>query len=61
MSPTKDAILREDPKGPYVNIIAVREVDKDKPWVKALVEAYHSPEVKKFVDEKFQGAVLPSW
>jgi hypothetical protein len=37
------AILREDPKGPYVNLIAVREADKDKPWVKALVEAYHSP------------------
>ena len=27
------AILREDPKGPYVNVIAVRAADKDKPWV----------------------------
>jgi hypothetical protein len=34
----KDAIAREDPKGPYVNIIAVRSEDKNKPWVKALVE-----------------------
>jgi D-methionine transport system substrate-binding protein len=61
LNPTKDAILKEDPKGPYVNLIAVRSVDKDKPWVKALVEAYHSPEVKKFVEDKFQGAVLTSW
>jgi D-methionine transport system substrate-binding protein len=61
LNPVKDAILREDPKGPYVNVIAVRGEDKDKPWVKALVEAYHSPEVKKFVEDKFQGAVLTSW
>ena len=56
-----DAILKEDAKGPYVNIIAVRTVDKDKPWVKTLLEAYYTPEVKAFVLEKFKGAVLPSW
>ncbi|HEY8383148.1 MAG TPA: MetQ/NlpA family ABC transporter substrate-binding protein [Microvirga sp.] len=61
LNPVKDAILREDPKGPYVNLIAVRAEDKDKPWVKALVEAYHTPEVKQFVDQKFGGAVLTSW
>ncbi|MBX9909121.1 MAG: MetQ/NlpA family ABC transporter substrate-binding protein [Beijerinckiaceae bacterium] len=55
------AILREDPKGPYVNLIAVRAADKDKPWVKTLVEAYHSAEIKQFVAERFKGAVLASW
>ncbi|PVE26375.1 metal ABC transporter substrate-binding protein [Microvirga sp. KLBC 81] len=61
LDPVKDALTRENPKGPYVNIIAVRAEDKDKPWVKTLVEAYRSPEVKKFVEEKFKGAVLTSW
>lgn len=61
LDPVKDALTRENPKGPYVNVIAVRAADKDKPWVKALVESYHSPEVKKFVEEKFKGAVLTSW
>ncbi len=61
LNPTKDAILREDAKGPYVNVIAVRAEDKDKPWVKALVEAYRSPEVKAFIEQKFQGAALASW
>ena len=55
------AILREDPKGPYVNLIAVRSVDKDKPWVKTLVESYHTPEIKAFVAERFKGAVLAGW
>ncbi|SEG41953.1 MetQ/NlpA family ABC transporter substrate-binding protein [Bosea lathyri] len=55
------AILREDPKGPYVNIIAVRAVDKDKPWVKTLVDTYHTPEIKAFVAERFKGSVLAGW
>lgn len=57
----KTAILREDPKGPYVNVIAVRSADKDKPWVKTLIEAYHTPEVKAFIEEKWKGSVLASW
>lgn len=55
------AILREDPKGPYVNVIAVRAADKDKPWVRALVETYQSPEIKAFVAERFKGNVLAGW
>ena len=55
------AILREDPKGPYVNLIAVRTADKDKPWVKTLVDTYHTPEIKAFIDQRFKGAVLASW
>jgi D-methionine transport system substrate-binding protein len=61
LDPVKDAILREDPKGPYANLIAVRSVDKDKPWVKILVQSYQTPEVRDFVLTKFKGAVLPTW
>ena len=61
LDPVKDPILKEDPKGPYVNLLAVRAEDKDKPWVKDLVEAYHSTQVKNFVLSEFKGAVLPSW
>jgi D-methionine transport system substrate-binding protein len=61
LDPVKDAILREDPKGPYANIIVVRTADKDKPWVKLLVQSYQSPEIRDFVLSKFKGAVLPAW
>ncbi|MCZ8313739.1 MetQ/NlpA family ABC transporter substrate-binding protein [Phreatobacter sp.] len=61
LNPGRDAILREDPKGPYVNLIAVRDADKDKPWVKPFVESYQSAEVKAFIERTFQGSVLPSW
>ncbi|WP_445487048.1 MetQ/NlpA family ABC transporter substrate-binding protein [Rhodopseudomonas sp. RCAM05734] len=61
LDPVRDALLREDPKGPYANVIAVRIADKDKPWVKTLVESYQSPEIKEFIATKFKGAVLATW
>ncbi|MPW19118.1 MetQ/NlpA family lipoprotein [Paraburkholderia sp. CNPSo 3157] len=61
LKPKQDAIAIEDPKGPYVNIVAIRESDRNKPWVAKLIAAYHSPEVKQFIDSKFGGAVIASW
>jgi D-methionine transport system substrate-binding protein len=61
LDPTKDAILRETADSPYANVIAVRKEDADAPWVKTLVDAYHSPEVKDFVQDKFKGAVVTAW
>jgi D-methionine transport system substrate-binding protein len=61
LDPVNGPILRESPKGPYVNVIAVRSEDKDAPWVKALVDTYHSDEIRAFVETTFNGAVLASW
>ena len=44
-----------------MNIIAVREEDKDKPWVKDLVSVYQSEPVKQFVLQRFKGAYVPAW
>jgi D-methionine transport system substrate-binding protein len=61
LHPAKDAIAQESAKSPYVNLIAVREQDKDKPWVAKLVKAYQSEEVRKFVQTEFKGAVVPGF
>ena len=61
LSPAKDAIAQEAAKSPYVNLIAVREQDKDKPWVAKLLKAYHSEEIRKFIQTEFKGAVLPGF
>ena len=61
LQPGKDAISQENAKSPYVNLLAVREQDKDKPWVAKLLKAYQSDEVRKFVLSEFKGAVLPSF
>src|ERR1700761_5432490 len=61
LKPKSDAIAIEDPHGPYVNIIAIRAADKDKPWVAKLIAAYHSPEGKQFIEGKYAGAVITAW
>ena len=61
LNPGKDAIAQENAKSPYVNLIAVREADKDKPWVSKLVKAYQSEEVRKFIQTEFKGAVIPGF
>ena len=61
LNPATDSILKEGAKAPYVNLIAVREADKDTPWVAKLVKAYHAPEVKAFVEQKFKGSVIAAW
>jgi D-methionine transport system substrate-binding protein len=61
LKPKADSIAIEDPNGPYANIIAIRTADKDKPWVKKLVAAYHSPQVKQFIESKYEGSVIAAW
>lgn len=61
LNPAKDAIAREDADNPWVNILAVREEDKDKSWVKELIEAYHSNQVKEFLDTRFKGTYIATW
>ena len=61
LNPGKDAIARESAKSPYVNLIAVRSADKDKPWVAQLVKAYHSDTVRQFIQTEFKGSVVPGF
>ncbi len=59
--PTKDAIAIEDINSPYANIIAVRSKDKENPAVQKFIKAYHSDEVKTFINEHFKGSVAAAW
>lgn len=59
--PTEDSIFIEGKDSPHVNLMAVRTENKDDPVLKKLEKAYHSEEVKAFIQEKYEGSVLPSW
>ena len=43
----------------YVNVLAVKEGRENDPAIQALVEALKSDEVKTFMDETYEGAVVP--
>lgn len=61
LSPKGDSIAMEKADSPYANVIVVRRGDENEPWVKTLVDAYHSPEVKAFIETEYEGAVIPAW
>lgn len=43
----------------YVNIIVVREGNEENEGVKALLEVLKSEDIKTFIDNKYDGAVIP--
>ncbi|MFW9082116.1 MetQ/NlpA family ABC transporter substrate-binding protein [Pseudomonas sp. P2757] len=61
LDPSKDALVIEGNDSPYVNILVSRADNKDSDAMKKLAAALHSPEVKKFITEKYKGAVLPAF
>ena len=61
LDPTKDAMFIEDSTSPYVNILAVREGDENRPEIQALIKVLHSDEIKQFITEKYKGAVVPAF
>lgn len=56
-----DALAVEAKNSPYANVLAVRKEDKDKPYIKALSKALNSPEVKKFIEDKYKGSIIPAF
>ena len=61
LNPLKDALYLESKDSPYANILVVREGDINRPEIQKLIKALQSPEVKKFIEEKYKGAILPSF
>ena len=61
LNPVKDSLYIEDATSPYVNIVAVRQGDEERPEIKALIKALQSEKVKKFIEEKYQGAVVATF
>ncbi len=59
LSPLKDALLLEDTNSPYVNIIAIQEVETLSPKLLALKKHIESEKIKEFILLKYKGAVIP--
>ena len=61
LNPTKDALVIEGNDSPYVNILVARADNKDSAAMQKLAKALNSAEVKAFIAEKYQGAVVPAF
>ncbi|UXY14890.1 MetQ/NlpA family ABC transporter substrate-binding protein [Chitiniphilus purpureus] len=61
LNPSKDALAIEGKQSPYVNILVARPDNKNSRTLKQLAEALNSPAVKQFLEQKYQGAVVPAF
>lgn len=61
LQPGKDSIALEDGTSPFAIQIVVREADKDRPEFEVLKKAVNSEEQKKWLAEKFKGAVAAAF
>ncbi len=58
---TEDALLVEENSSPYGNIITIRNGDEDREDLNALMDALQSDKIRKYIEDTFEGAVVPGF
>ena len=53
LSAKKDGLFVEGSSSPYVNVIAVKAGNENKPAIKALIKAIESEKVKEYINKKY--------
>ena len=61
LNPQKDSLLVEDKDSPYANVMVVREDEANNETYKKVLAIYQSEPIKKFINEHFQGTILPAF
>lgn len=61
LNPMKDAMFIEDKDSPYANILVVKDTRANDPNLQKLAKVLNSPEVKKFIQDKYQGSIVPAF
>ncbi|MBU3013403.1 MetQ/NlpA family ABC transporter substrate-binding protein [Poseidonibacter lekithochrous] len=61
LNPLKDALVIESKDSPYANIVVVKKGNENKEYIKALNEVINSDEIKKFINEKYQGSIVEAF
>jgi len=61
LNPTQDALFIEGADSPYTNIVVSRTDRAQDPTIAKLIKALRTPEVKKFIQDKYKGAIIPAF
>lgn len=56
-----EAVALEKTPDHYLNVVAVKTDDKDKPWARDLVAAFRTPEYRAALDKHFAGYARPAY
>ncbi|WP_296401101.1 MetQ/NlpA family ABC transporter substrate-binding protein [Acidaminococcus timonensis] len=61
LNPQKDAVLVESKDSPYACVLAVRQGDENNETYKKILAIYQSAPIKKFIEDKYKGSILPAF
>lgn len=61
LNPLEDALIIEGSESPYANLVAVKAGNEKDERVEKLLKALQSEDVKKFIADKYKGAVVPAF
>lgn len=61
LNPTTDSIYRESLDSPYSNIIAIREGEEENENIKTLMKVLRSQKSKDFINNTYDGGILPTF
>lgn len=61
LDPINDSIFIEDKESPYANVITIKKENEGKEKFKKFVEVLNSDAAKKYIEDEFEGAVIPAF
>lgn len=61
LAPTRDALFIEGSESPYANLVAARPDNVNSPALRKLVAALRSPAARRFIQDRYHGAVVPTF
>lgn len=62
LSPADDSIVLEKAEGnPYANVLVVRSADTENEALVALDELLHSDEVRQYIEDTYDAAIIPAF
>lgn len=56
---SKDALIIEDRSSPYINVLVVKANNVDNPHILTLKKVLQSPKVKEFIEQTYNGELVP--
>ena len=61
LNPVKDSLFIEGADSPYANVISILPENSDDPRIKALLEVITTEDVRTFINEKYEGSIVPTF
>lgn len=61
LNPLKDGLIIEGGESPYANIVVVRKGEESEEKFTKLLKALQSEKLKTYIEEKYEGSVVPAF